>query len=225
MVTPGKHLGGFCCVVLGLDAVRMPYVELIRDGSGLSAPLAILFLPSAFRAASDVPSLVPLAMPRQPSNAYLIHVLDGTEDAPVASPLRGVILSVPDVPSADEEEVEDAAGGSSVERHRSGGKGRSKTKKMRRRTVGGGASSARSSSARDRYREGEAVPVGLEAVLLRARLSGIPGAYEEESTVRDAKGRVKTILAGVRIGRGLALYHKFAQGERAVGLKSSVAGS
>lgn len=54
----------------------------------------------------------------------------------------------------------------------------------------------------------------IQQVLDRAREVEAAGGYLEEA--RHGKGgKVKSVCAGVRVGTGLGLYHKFAQGEQA----------
>lgn len=57
------------------------------------------------------------------------------------------------------------------------------------------------------------VPAGIEETLNKARAVEASGSYTEEAFHTGGQGKVKSVCAGVRVGRGLGLYHKFAQGE------------
>ncbi|CAM9462506.1 unnamed protein product [Pylaiella littoralis] len=149
----------------------------------------------------------------RPSDAYLSRVLESAADAPVASPLHGVILSPLDDPDAEEEQEEQHEGGGSER-----GSEEERGSSGRRRVGGGGGSSSRSSRSSRVSLEKAAVAGGgegevteIRVALARARNVAGEGSYTEQAFHEKGKG-VKSVCAGVRVGRGLGLFHKFAQG-------------
>eukprot|EP00903_Cladosiphon_okamuranus_P017256 g15901.t1 len=144
----------------------------------------------------------------RPPDAYLSWVLEAAADAPVASPLRGVVLSPLDDPDAEEEEEE---------REEDGGisdGGSAKRRSSSRRRVGGGSKRRSSGGGAD---GAVAEAVEIQAALNRARNVAGEGGYVEETWHGEkgkGRGAVKSVRAGVRVGRGLGIFHKFAQGLR-----------
>lgn len=156
---------------------------------------------------SPLGSRLLLVVPAQPSDAYLTRVLDAAYDAPIASPVPGAILSLPRDPTlgaVDEERPEQDAPGegtSAGRRFARGSKGKRGRGKVGRRAR------SRSSSA-----SMEGAPAGLKEAVSRARAAEADGEYVEREAFRDG-GKVEVVRAGVRVGRGLGIYHRFAQGE------------
>ncbi|CBJ30014.1 expressed unknown protein [Ectocarpus siliculosus] len=146
----------------------------------------------------------------RPSDAYLSRVLEAAAEAPVASPLRGVILSPLQDPQGEEEQEEGQRDSSASSPSAEGG-----SKKRRgsgRRRVGDGGISSSNSSSSSRLREGEEEAGGaaeIRATLGIMKSGAGQGTYMHEAT--HGKG-VKSVCAGVRVGKGLGIYHKFAQG-------------
>lgn len=152
---------------------------------------------------------------KKPSDKYLSWVLETAAEAPIASPLRGVILSPIPGPEA-EEEVEE--GELPINQEIAGSrKGMSKNLVRRegaksRRTVGSGEKRRHSASSAGEASGGGVGAAEIQKVLDRTRDAEGAGVYTDEAL--RGKGRVKSVCAGVRVGTGLGLYHKFAQGER-----------
>lgn len=152
---------------------------------------------------------------RKPSDAYLSGALETAADAPIASPLRGVILSPLQDPDAREEIEEGVDGDERAGLAKRGSRRRALGRdKKGRRTVGsGGKRSASRNFPHNAHGEGQGA-AEIQAVLDRAKDDGGVGSYTEEGS--HGKGGVKSVCAGVRVGTGLSLYHKFAQGEAIV---------
>lgn len=151
-------------------------------------------------------------------------MLEEAADAPISSPLRGVILSTLEDPEREKELADDhnesflKSVGSTGGR-RAVASGRAKRGRHQR-----SSSSSKKKGASSGYEEDDldetATPVEIEQVLKRAREVKVAGVYIEEAMHNDggtvkggSGGKVKSVLSGVRVGRGLGLYHKFAQGE------------
>lgn len=135
-------------------------------------------------------------------------MLETAADAPIASPLRGVILSPLQDPDA-EEEVEDGLSRAVGSKRTEGGWKGTMGERHGRRIVGDGG---RSSSSSSRGAEEERIgATELHVVLDKAR--GVRGAGEYMEQTLHGQGKVKSVCAGVKVGTGLGLYHKFAQGE------------
>lgn len=143
----------------------------------------------------------------KPSDDHLSKLLDAAAGAPIASPLSGVILSPLPEPDA-EEELEDGVGGNA---HVGGrvrapkmrpGLGLGPDKKIRKK-VGNGRTKSRFSKPAETVDE-------IDAAISKARDAQSAGSYEEE--MQHGQGAVTSVYAGVRVGVGLGLYHKFAQG-------------
>ncbi|CAN0537444.1 unnamed protein product, partial [Ectocarpus sp. 12 AP-2014] len=140
----------------------------------------------------------------RPSDAYLSWVLESAAEAPVAFPLRGVILSPLQDPQGEEEQEEGQRDSSASSPSADGGS--RKRRSSGRRRVGG------SSSSSSRLRDGEEEAGGaaeIRAALGIMKSGAGQGTYMHEAT--HGKG-VKSVCAGVRVGKGLGIYHKFAQG-------------
>ena len=80
-----------------------------------------------------------------------------------------------------------------------------------RRTVGSGERRRFSASATGEAGGGGVGAAEIQKVLVRTRDGEGEGVYMDEA--RHGKGRVTSVCAGVRVGAGLGLYHKFTQGE------------
>ncbi|CAM9836787.1 unnamed protein product, partial [Ectocarpus sp. 8 AP-2014] len=136
----------------------------------------------------------------RPSDAYLSWVLESAAGAPVASPLRGVILSPLQDPQG-EEELEEGQRDSGASSPSAEGGSRKRRSSGRRRVGGGGISSSVSSSS-SRLREGEEEAGGaaeIRAALGIMKSGAGQGTYMHEAT--HGKG-VKSVCAGVRVGKG-----------------------
>lgn len=137
--------------------------------------------------------------------------------SPVAYPLRGFIVTPLQDPEGDEEKEDESTTIELNSDERAGSKkkdapgtrtGWGVTKA--RRTVGSGGVGLPLDSV---------VAVGglgvgaseIKAVISRARNVESEGIYTEQSM--HGRGRVKSVRAGVLVGKGLGIYHKFAQGD------------
>lgn len=138
-------------------------------------------------------------MPK-PSDVHLSKLLDTAAEATIASPLSGVILCPLPEPDA-EEELEDRDGRVRASKKRPG-LGLGAGKKMRKK-VGSGRTKSHSS-------EGTGTMGEIDAAIAKARDARSVGSYKEE--MQHGRGAVTSVCAGVRVGVGLGLYHKFAQG-------------
>ncbi|CAM9158943.1 unnamed protein product [Scytosiphon promiscuus] len=155
----------------------------------------------------------------RPSDAYLSWVLETAADAPIASPLRGVILSPLEDADAEEEQQE-----GSQQQADGAASARGCLKHLRHSTARAeGASGRRGSDDFCRSSislSGEETAGSVREVweaLHRGKAVAGEGTYTEEAWHggkggKGKKGAVKSVTSGVRVGRGLGLYHKFAQG-------------
>lgn len=94
-----------------------------------------------------------------------------------------------------------------------------------RRTVGAGGRKEAERTVSSANMDDEERGVGtaeIASVLERARDGTSEGSYTEK--VLHGKGAVKSVRAGVRVGEGLGLYHRFAQGEVVDGLMRRTTG-
>ncbi|CAM9910481.1 unnamed protein product [Ascophyllum nodosum] len=144
----------------------------------------------------------------RPPDDYLSKMLDTAAGAPIASPLRGVILSPLLGPDA-EEELEDETSndddreGSGV--GAPGGEAKKGSHAARRTPKKVGSGGAKSPSMIP-----EKGADGIDAAVVKARNARSAGNYKEMT--QHGRGEVKSVCAGARLGEGLGLYHKFAQG-------------
>ena len=147
-------------------------------------------------------------------------MLDTAAGAPIASPLRGVILSPLLGPDA-EEELEDETSndddreGSGV--GAPGGEAKKGSHAARRTPQKVGSGGAKSPSMIP-----EKGADGIDAAVVKARNARSAGNYKEMT--QHGRGEVKSVCAGARLGEGLGLYHKFAQGAKYLRLVGSFSG-
>lgn len=140
----------------------------------------------------------------KPSDVHLSKLLDTATGAPIASPLSGVILSPLPEPDAEEEleDRDDDNGRVGASKMRPG-LGLGADKKKMRKKVGSGRTKSHSSGGTETMGE-------IDAAIAKARDAQSTGSYRDE--MQHGRGAVTSVCAGVRVGVGLGLYHKFAQG-------------
>lgn len=138
-------------------------------------------------------------------------MLETAAGAPIASPLRGVILSPLQDPDAEEEAEDALSPGVGAKRTEGSWKGKVGEKHGGRRAVGNRRKKSSSPSSRRAEEEEGVGAAELHGVLDKARGAEDAGGYTGETL--HGQGKVKSVCAGVKVGTGLGLYHKFAQGE------------
>lgn len=130
---------------------------------------------------------------------------------PVSEPLEGVILDVPGHRDAEEQTQDDD--GVETRSHpsrriSSRNKGRTKPGAEEHERIATGGLPA----AEEGVGAANVAPLGLRQALKRIEDAHDEGAYAE-SEVLGKGGSARVARAGVRVGRGAGLYHKFAQGD------------